>query len=113
MGKFIDNWSKCTRSCEYGTRYRTRKVIQWNTCGGKPCTGPWSQTELCNKQCCPKDGAWEVNWQAWDKCSKTCGGGTQTRRRKVIHYPECGGKQIPKSEVEQSRDCNVAKCPID
>merc|ERR1711871_492634 len=51
-----------------------------------------------------------VEWSAYTKCSKTCGGGTQKRTvKKVTRTPLHGGKVCPKEEV---RDCNIKACSI-
>ena len=49
------------------------------------------------------------NWQRWSKCSKTCGGGQMVRKRKILQYPEKGGRPCP-AMLKQSKDCNPNDC---
>ncbi|XP_041371108.1 netrin receptor UNC5A-like [Gigantopelta aegis] len=57
-------------------------------------------------------GGWG-NWTDWDQCSLTCGGGTQTRRRRCNNpaptQPE--GKTCSGSD-SQTRDCNTEECSV-
>ena len=47
-------------------------------------------------------------WGTWSACSKTCGGGTQNRKRKCQvysqRYGDCAG------ENEETRLCNTLSC---
>ena len=52
----------------------------------------------------------QVNtWDNWDACSKTCGGGTQTRKRSVKTDASNGGKACP--PLSETRACNTQACP--
>lgn len=48
------------------------------------------------------------SWSNWSGCSKTCGGGKQTRTRKVLYPPKFGGKQCP--PLTNTRVCNTKPC---
>ena len=49
------------------------------------------------------------NWRSYSSCSKTCGGGTQSRSRsKTIN--EANGGSCPGSST-MTRDCNTQNCP--
>ena len=48
-------------------------------------------------------------WDAWEQCSLSCGGGAQTRKRKIITEPEFGG--ISCSTLRQTRPCYINGCP--
>jgi len=50
-----------------------------------------------------------VSWSEFSKCSASCGGGKQTRNRKIITKPENGGKACP--ELKESKACNTEACP--
>lgn len=44
-------------------------------------------------------------------CSKTCGGGKQSKTRKIITNPALGGKKCP--NLSEEIDCNTQECPVD
>ena len=47
-------------------------------------------------------------WSAWVSCSKTCGGGTKSRRREIAQQPLHDGEACPVLEGE--RACNTELC---
>ena len=56
------------------------------------------------------DGNWG-SWSSYGKCSKSCGTGTQIRRRFCDKPPMSnGGKQCAGSAIER-RVCSVRGCP--
>ena len=67
-----------------------------------------------NGNACPPRNC-EYTFTAWTGCTKTCGGGTQTRTALVTKPPKASsdgrvpGKACPQPEV---RKCNVAACPL-
>ena len=52
---------------------------------------------------------WSV-WTRWSKCSKSCGGGSQKRRRTIARTAKHGGKRCDGSNTAR-QSCNVKKCP--
>ncbi|XP_068740870.1 A disintegrin and metalloproteinase with thrombospondin motifs adt-1-like isoform X2 [Montipora capricornis] len=106
-------WYKCSKTCGTGSQYRLR------TCtrpppgyGGKRCVGSDKETRICNTRHCPADGGWSP-WGKWCKCSKTCGTGSQYRKRTCTRPPPgYGGKRCVGSEKE-TRICNTRHCPAD
>ena len=50
------------------------------------------------------------NWTKWTSCSKSCGGGSQRRTRKVAKYAQPGGRKCSGSK-RASRFCNTEQCP--
>lgn len=52
-----------------------------------------------------------ASWSAWSQCSRSCGGGTQTRDRGVWHHDvtECKGfeKCASRDEGSQTQACNM------
>ena len=54
------------------------------------------------------DGWWRA-WGAYTTCTKSCGGGTKTRKR-VCNGQLNGGKPCPGSAVEIVK-CNTQACP--
>ena len=57
----------------------------------------------------PVDCTVSREWREWAKCSKSCGGGTQTRAKWVLQMPAFGGSPCP--TLRESRYCNNQKCP--
>ena len=100
-------WGACSKSCGSGTQNRSRSVATNATCGGR-CDGPSRVIQSCNKQCCPANCIW-APWQNWCPCSKTCGGGVQTRKRKKLKAESCGG-ECP-GDSSYSKMCNTGCCP--
>ena len=50
-----------------------------------------------------------ASWGDWSTCTKTCGGGTQTRTRKVETYETKVGDCI--GEPIEEQECNTGICP--
>uniref|UniRef100_A0A8C8RV15 Hemicentin-1 n=1 Tax=Pelusios castaneus TaxID=367368 RepID=A0A8C8RV15_9SAUR len=105
------SWGACSRTCNGGQmrRYRTcdnpRPVN-----GGRACAGADTQIQRCNTELCPVDGNWGT-WQAWSRCSASCGGGEQTRTRLCTNpAPSNGGRPCPGDFSQLSR-CNIHSCP--
>ena len=53
--------------------------------------------------------AWS-DWGKWSRCSKSCGGGSQQRTRKVAKYAQHGGRICSGSKWD-SQSCNTKNCP--
>ncbi|KAG7281602.1 hypothetical protein CRUP_033712, partial [Coryphaenoides rupestris] len=45
-----------------------------------PCVGSHRQDQVCVDAPCDRDGGWG-QWSYWTDCTKSCGGGVQSRRR--------------------------------
>ncbi|KAM6967523.1 adhesion G protein-coupled receptor B1 [Aplochiton taeniatus] len=101
------SWSSCSTSCSNGTMQRTREC-NGPSYGGSECRGEWLETVDCFLGDCPVDGRWQP-WTSWVGCTKTCGGGSQQRKR-VCYGPFYGGQDCP-GEPEELRPCNEKKCP--
>jgi hypothetical protein len=72
----------------------------------------WCDADNSGNACPPRDC--EYSWTQWTGCTKTCGGGTQTRTGLVLKPPLAGafdipGKACPDPEV---RKCNIAACAL-
>ena len=56
-------------------------------------------------------GGWSA-WSLWSSCSKSCGGGTQTRTRTCTNPALfCGGESCFGLSTE-SQSCNTQSCPL-
>merc|ERR1711865_50602 len=102
-------WGKCTKSCGRGRKVRARKIIVRGSHGGSVCPSI-ANMKSCNGHACPVDCI-VTKWRKFDKCSLTCGGGIQSRYRKILMTPNFGGKRCP--HLSTKRVCNLSKCPID
>lgn len=113
---FIGPWSKCSRSCNEGTKMRLVFCLikstdqSWSlsndenhckledkpettlTCFGPDCGDVWFTTE-------------------WSECSQTCDGGFRNRSVKCIRNNEGVSTQCDKRNKPAEREeCNVQKC---
>jgi len=101
-------YSTCSKVCAGGHRTRTRSV-KFAAVGqdSKACP-KLKETVKCNVNACPKDCA-VSGWKAWAGCNKLCGGGEQTRVRKVVIPTLHGGAMCP--PLKQKQRCNNHACP--
>lgn len=102
-------WTACSMSCGTGFQNRQRSIVNANAHGGIACP-KMSQSQWCNTHPCPVDCKVSA-WGTFGSCSKTCGTGSQTRRRSVDTAVAYGGKPCP--ELSSARDCNTQACPVD
>merc|ERR1711865_232135 len=102
-------WSACSQSCGTGYQSRTRKITTRRQQMGKACPA-LKQSKKCNLQSCPEDCTLSA-FGDWTTCSKTCGGGSQTRTRSVTRESAYGGAKC--ATLSNSRACNSFACPID
>jgi hypothetical protein len=102
-------WGACSKSCELGQQKRERTISKSAAHGGKGCPALAEKTN-CNSHKCPVDCA-VTAYSKWAECTKSCGTGSQVRRRMVKKAAAFGGKVCP--SLRESQDCNTQKCPID
>jgi hypothetical protein len=103
------SWSTCTKSCNGGTKSRSRKMNQITKFGGA-CASEFESGVLCNTEACPVDCVY--SYGAWSTCTKSCGKeGTQVRSRITTVWPNHGGKDC--GALKESQNCNVKECPVD
>ena len=103
------NWTGCTKQCGGGWQLRYRKITQFPSVGGKWCPA-LIDTARCNTQDCPVDCQMGA-WSNWGTCSKTCGGGVQTRTRFSVVKSCGGGASCPPDTETQA--CNTQSCATD
>lgn len=108
-------WTTCSRSCGVGTQQRVRTIQTHADHGGYEC-GDLKQTRQCATFDCPVDCVAPSFSEAdWMPCTRdgeqvTCGGGVQTRSRKISRVAAFGGKLC--GALWQERKCNTHACPI-
>jgi len=101
-------WTICTKSCGAGAQSRSRAITTRNLHGGYVC--PYlEETRDCNAQSCATDCVTN-GWAAWSTCTKSCGTGSQQRRRTQVEAT-LGGKSCP--HYAETRACNTAGCATD
>jgi len=103
----VSKWDTgtCSASCGGGTRQDTRTVVV----PGDACP-PLERTVSCNADACPVNCA-VSDFGPWSACSKTCGGGEQTRTKTVLTPPQGTGQACP--NLTDTRPCNTQPCPVD
>jgi hypothetical protein len=77
--------------------------VAWGNCDRKE--PKWCDSDYNGNACPPRDC--EFYWSAWTGCSRTCGGGRQSRSPLVVLEAKQGGKVCP---APQERKCNVTPC---
>ena len=60
----------------------------------------------------PVEGSWG-SWRPWSSCSKTCGGGTQTRGRLCDSPAPVYGGGDCRGDQSQEKQCNTHSCVPD
>jgi len=107
----VGDWveGECDARCNGGKKKVTRKILVEPKYGGTKCP-PLEELNDCNDFPCPVDCKLS-EWGKWEKCDKTCGGGTSLRRRKVLIENKFGGK--PCDTLIDSKPCNLQPCRVD
>ena len=103
-------WGSCSVTCGGGTQTSMRTIKKEAENGGNNCVGKSIRDQPCNTNGCPMDCQWG-QWTAWESCTKTCGGGTQTAKREVRKEAKDGGN-CPGSST-RNQPCNTNGCPVD
>lgn len=115
-------WSSCDVDCGPGEKQRTRRIIGQPKAGVGPYGGPVDgigfygslfETASCEQKDCgtePRDCVWGT-WTVWSQCDRVCGGGHQSRLRRVAIVPRNGGKLCDPVPTEEYQGCNLQSCP--
>ncbi|XP_073439014.1 hemicentin-1 [Dendrobates tinctorius] len=104
------SWGACSRTCNGGQMRRYRACDNpAPSNSGRGCTGADTEIHKCNTVKCPVDGNWGP-WEAWSKCSSTCGGGQQIRTRLCKHPVESNSVRTCPGDSTQLLKCNDQAC---
>ena len=106
MSKWLA-WSNCDQKCGGGSSQRIRYVTQKAKHGGRPCPAQIMHKN-CNVHECPVDCT-VGDYSNWSRCSRTCGGGKQTRARQIITPARNGGVCL---QLNQTQACGKSPCPV-
>jgi hypothetical protein len=109
-------WGECTKSCNSGTKTRTREIVSPSSCGGTGC-GHTVEYATCNRNECPVDCVMQ-SWGIWTQCTHGCKchepgaqEGVRMRSRLVSQPSDHGG--VACGAATQSEVCNTHPCPVD
>uniref|UniRef100_A0A7S1LSJ6 Spondin-like TSP1 domain-containing protein n=1 Tax=Alexandrium catenella TaxID=2925 RepID=A0A7S1LSJ6_ALECA len=112
-------WSDCSKTCD-GIMRRSRRIVATASGKGTACVGDLKQTAPCSPamgEAAPTAcmGAARMDcqlseWQAWESCSVSCGGGQQSRSRELAKEAE-GGGHCPQQALMQTQSCGNEACP--
>jgi hypothetical protein len=107
-------WTEC--KCHVTQVYRTRLLETWAEQCGTPCAGSLKETKECDQtepeDCEEVEDCTYEEWEKWSDCSKSCGGGQQTRSRLIKHDAHNGGAGCDES-LEEIAPCNEQCCTND
>ncbi|CAK8691743.1 unnamed protein product [Clavelina lepadiformis] len=103
-------WTPCSHTCGMGQEFRHRGLRSTMTSSlENTCVGPVQAFRPCFLKSCPRHGSWSP-WQRWSRCSRTCGGGIQARKRFCDSpAPLNSGIECPGVNLE-TRLCNPGPC---
>eukprot|EP00937_MAST-01D_sp_MAST-1D-sp2_P004650 g4650.t1 len=117
-------WSTCSKECldadgVKGLQLRSRRITTRAVDGGTACDyDTLSQERECGLNACEAQDCVLSNmtdpWGPWAACSKTCGGGTQTREKKIFKPAMHGGAcDLDALQGRESQACNADACPTE
>lgn len=105
----LSEWTgTCSATCGSGMATLERHVVATALGGGLPCVGPTKKVVSCFLKHCPEDCVWN-GWSGWSACSTTCNGGSQTRKRTLVHPARYNGTCNGASDDQ--RACGTEPCP--
>jgi len=112
----ISEWggfTGCSTSCGEGSKSRTRSIIAHPENGGELCPSLNDLVTCVLVEHCPVDCAIDYD-QEWSTCSKSCGGGFQTKDQPIVQEAAHGGLECPPPFLlHDERMCNSQTCPYD
>jgi len=100
-------YTVCSKSCGGGVQSKFRVVLSAHSGNGK-CPNT-KFVRKCNTGSCAVDCT-VGRWGKYNTCTKSCGGGHQYSKRRILTGSR-SGKKCP--ALVRSRRCNLVPCPID
>jgi hypothetical protein len=74
----------------------------------------WTNNEAGHHSCTPHPADCQLSdWTTITPCTASCGTGTQTTQRTVLHEAWGAGKPCDQSRLARASDCNTQPCPVD
>lgn len=104
-------WGTCSTTCGPGSQLRLRGIRVGPANGGQECSTDLNETKDCDVGVCPVDCQWST-WEGWSRCSRTCNGGINSRKRTEKVAAAHGGKACQGS-ADEDGVCNIQGCPVD
>jgi len=102
-------WAVCSVSCGNGSTTRKRSLSPAKG-DGKGCGGAVQEMGDCTARPCPViDCGWS-EWSAWSTCTASCGGGMQSRHRRVAVRPSPGGAPCTPRSKSEITECATQSC---
>eukprot|EP00929_Paragymnodinium_shiwhaense_P046780 TRINITY_DN237_c0_g2_i2.p1 TRINITY_DN237_c0_g2~~TRINITY_DN237_c0_g2_i2.p1 ORF type:complete len:1617 (-),score=410.89 TRINITY_DN237_c0_g2_i2:304-5154(-) len=104
------NWSACSVTCGTGQTSRSRTVTSLSNQMGHGCLDVLSETKPCDAKPCETDDCAWSEWSDWDGCTCDCGGGMKGRTRRILRFPDKGGKPCTPMDKSEVVPCNTQPC---
>ena len=94
-------------SCGGGTQLKVRECVLPDVRSGQQCEGPDKISQSCNEDPCPS----LTPWSEWTECSRSCGGGSRSKRRECVYPRNYQPDNDCLEQLEISETCNDNLCP--
>jgi uncharacterized protein YegL len=106
----VSKWApdSCDKPCGGGKQELTRTIMNPAVGGAKCLHLKYKQS--CNQAPCSVDCVLG-SWEQWSECSAECGGGVESRDRKIVTAPKHGGD--PCGSNSETRVCHTESCSAD
>ncbi|XP_060563781.1 coadhesin-like [Ruditapes philippinarum] len=102
-------WESCSVTCGVGIQKRHRSCSNpFPSALGLHCFGEAIDVQICQPGSCA-DGGW-TNWNSWTKCSASCGGGFESRKRTCTNPAPSALGRYCQGDSTQISSCNTDAC---
>ena len=96
-----------SKTCDGGSQRRDRACVLPKERSAIECIGADSEERMCNENACP---IW-TEWTDWTPCTRTCGGGIQSKLRECTLARNGGSSLFCEGEAVLNIECNTQDCP--